>query len=77
MTDTQQDSDNTPKSYFRRCTERASQETEKLMPDSEQKQQRRNMRRVVMPDSRPQELPGGAMVPWDVTPLPWKRDEWR
>ena len=47
-----------------------------LRADSEQKQQRRNMRRVVMPDSRPQELPGGAMVPWDVTPLPWKRDEW-
>lgn len=39
MTDTKQESDNTPKSYFRRRTERAPQETEKLMPGSEQKQQ--------------------------------------
>jgi hypothetical protein len=39
MADSKQESDNAPKSYFRRRTEHASQETEKLMPDSEQKQQ--------------------------------------
>lgn len=40
MTDSKQETENTPKSYFRRRTERATQQTETLMPDCEKKQQR-------------------------------------
>jgi hypothetical protein len=47
-----------------------------LRADTEQKQHRRNMRRVLMPDTRPQRLPGGPMVPWNDEPLPWQQSTW-
>ena len=48
-----------------------------LRADNEQRAHRRNMRRVIMPDTRPQEFAGGPMVPWDNDPLPWRKPEWR